>query len=126
MESLKVQVGGTHYKGLKYQPVQLAANADLNFFQANIVKYITREKNKDGLKDLHKVIHYAELGFDLNPTNHVRHVGIKELCRFVRENDLSPEIGNILYQTFHQNWLSVVSLTNLYIQREYGEESPKE
>lgn len=120
MKSLTQQVGGTHYKGLSYEPVELAARADLNFFQANIVKYVTRYKEKDGLQDLHKIIHYAHLGHNLNPANHVRHAGIQELVKFVRENELTPEIGNICYQAFHQNWLSVVTHTKLLIEQEYG------
>lgn len=126
MTAISQQVGGTHYKGMRYEPVELASRADLNFFQSNIIKYVTRFRLKDGKKDLEKVIHYAYLGHELNPKNHVMHNGSKELIMFVRENEIDPEIGNICYQTMHQNWLSIVSLTKLLIEREYGDETPKE
>lgn len=126
MESLSKQVGGTHYKGLKYQPVQLAANIDLNFFQTNIIKYVSRFKEKDGLRDLHKVIHYAQLGCDLNPRNHYSPTDSKELVLYVKENELTPEIGEICYQAAHQNWLRVASLTKLLIEQEYGTDVPQE
>ena len=46
--ALRTQVGGTHYKGLVIQPIELIIIAKLSFIQGNIVKYITRYKNKNG------------------------------------------------------------------------------
>lgn len=34
---------------------------NLDFFEGNIVKYITRHKDKNGAEDIKKVIHYAEM-----------------------------------------------------------------
>ena len=34
---------------------------NLDFFEGNIVKYITRHKDKGGAEDIKKVIHYAEM-----------------------------------------------------------------
>lgn len=34
------------------------ASHNLNFFEGNIVKYITRWRHKDGIKDLYKVREY--------------------------------------------------------------------
>lgn len=55
------QVGGNHYKDRGIQPVEYINANNLNFFQGNIVKYITRHKDKNGLEDLAKVIHYTLL-----------------------------------------------------------------
>ena len=60
--SLNKQVGGTHYKNCGIQPVEYIYANDLNYFEGNIIKYITRHRMKgEGKEDIEKVIHYAEL-----------------------------------------------------------------
>ena len=63
--ALDVQEGGNHYKAMKIQPVEYIHANNMDFFQANIVKYVSRHKAKDGAKDLRKVIHYAQLALEL-------------------------------------------------------------
>jgi hypothetical protein len=63
--ALEKQVGGGHYKAFGIQPVEYIHANNLNFFEGNIVKYITRYKSKNGIEDLKKVIHYAELIIEL-------------------------------------------------------------
>lgn len=58
---LTEQVGGSHYKNMKIQPVEFIMANDLNFLEGNVVKYICRYKQKGGVEDLNKVIHYARL-----------------------------------------------------------------
>jgi len=36
----------------------------LNFFQGNVIKYVCRYKDKNGIEDLKKIIHYCELEID--------------------------------------------------------------
>ena len=55
------QVGGSHYKDCAIQPVDYIVENKLDFLEGNIVKYITRHKTKNGIEDIRKVIHYAEL-----------------------------------------------------------------
>ena len=56
------QVGGSHYKDCKIQPVEYIVGNDLTFLEGNIIKYITRHRRKgEGRKDIEKVIHYAEM-----------------------------------------------------------------
>ena len=59
------QVGGDHYKKMKIQPLEYIHKNDLNFCQGNIVKYITRYKEKNGKEDLEKVKHYVDLLIEL-------------------------------------------------------------
>ena len=61
---LNNQVGGTHYKTMKIQPVEFILANDLDFCQGNIIKYTCRYKQKGGVEDLKKVIHYAQLLID--------------------------------------------------------------
>jgi len=56
------QIGGSHYKDCKIQPVEYIVGNDLTFLEGNIIKYVTRHRRKgEGKKDNEKVIHYAEM-----------------------------------------------------------------
>ena len=57
----KTQVGGGHYKSMAIQPVEFILANGLGFCEGNIVKYTCRYRQKGGVEDLKKVIHYAEL-----------------------------------------------------------------
>ena len=63
--ALDKQVEGDHYKGQKIQPIQYIHANDLGFMEGNVVKYVTRHKYKNKVKDLEKAIHYLELLIEL-------------------------------------------------------------
>lgn len=65
MSALDKQVGGDHYKGRAIQPVEYIHANKLDFFQGNVVKYITRWRDKNGIADLEKCMHYLELYIEL-------------------------------------------------------------
>ena len=65
--ALDKQVGGDHYRKLGIQPIELIRDINANFFQGNVIKYITRYKDKNGIKDLEKAKHYLELMRELKP-----------------------------------------------------------
>ncbi len=60
-DPFKEQVGGGHYKSMKIQPIEFILGNELGFCEGNIIKYTCRYKQKGGVEDLKKVIHYAEL-----------------------------------------------------------------
>lgn len=62
--TLGMQVGGDHYRSLPIQPVEFILANDLGFCEGNIVKYTCRYKQKGGVEDLKKVIHYAQMLID--------------------------------------------------------------
>jgi hypothetical protein len=43
------------------QPYEFISKNELSFFQGNVIKYVCRYKNKNGIQDLEKIIHYCEL-----------------------------------------------------------------
>ena len=53
------QVGGVHYKTEIQHWDYVVAN-DLDYFQAQITKYVTRWKKKNGVQDLEKAQHFLE------------------------------------------------------------------
>ena len=55
------QVGGDHYKQYAIQPAKFALANGLDYAQSNAIKYIVRYKDKNGVQDLDKAIHYIEL-----------------------------------------------------------------
>ena len=63
--ALDTQVGGSHYKDLPIQPVEYTHKNGLPFIEGNIVKYITRHRQKNGAEDVRKVIHYCNLLLEL-------------------------------------------------------------
>ena len=57
------QVGGSHYKDMGIQPVEFALANKLDFFQKDILKYITRRKGDKAkrIEDLNKAKHYLDM-----------------------------------------------------------------
>jgi len=54
------QVGGDHYKKLPIEHWDLVALFEWDYFQAQITRYMMRWRNKDGIKDLEKMVHVAQ------------------------------------------------------------------
>ena len=63
--ALDVQVAGTHYKQLPIQPVQYIHANKIGYFEGNVIKYVTRWRDKGGIADLEKAKHYIELLIEL-------------------------------------------------------------
>jgi hypothetical protein len=55
-----IQINGDHYKKLPIETWDYIAANNLDYFQGNVVKYITRWKDKDGIADLKKAQHYLQ------------------------------------------------------------------
>ena len=54
----KHQVGGGHYQKT-IQPLEFINANKFGFNKGNVIKYITRHEEKNGIEDLKKVIHYT-------------------------------------------------------------------
>lgn len=60
------QIGGSHYKGGSIQPWDYIAANNIGYFEGNIIKYVSRWKQKGGVDDLRKAQHYLEKLIELN------------------------------------------------------------
>lgn len=69
VNSLSTQVGGNHYKTMEIQPVEYILKNKLGWCEGNIVKYISRHRQKGERKDIEKVIHYAQMILDTEYPN---------------------------------------------------------
>lgn len=58
---LDVQVGGDHYKKFTIQPIEYIHANNIPYMEGNIIKYVTRWRDKNGIADLEKAKHYIEL-----------------------------------------------------------------
>ena len=65
MSALEVQVGGSHYKDKAIQPVEYIHANHLGFCEGNVVKYVSRWRQKNGIADLEKARHYLDLLIEL-------------------------------------------------------------
>lgn len=61
LEPQDVQIGGNHYKKLKIQPTEFIHANDIPFIEGNIIKYVIRHRDKNGIEDLKKAKHYIDL-----------------------------------------------------------------
>lgn len=58
---LHVQVAGNHYKHFVIQPIEYITANQLPYIEGNVVKYISRWRDKGGISDLLKIKHYVDL-----------------------------------------------------------------
>ena len=64
--ALREQVGGDHYSKLAIQPVEYITKNKLTYLQGNVIKYVTRYKDKgSALQDLQKARHYIDMLIEL-------------------------------------------------------------
>jgi hypothetical protein len=59
------QVGGAHYRASELQPwhvmeAWMSREAFTGFLHGNVIKYVSRFRNKGGVQDLKKAQHYLE------------------------------------------------------------------
>lgn len=66
---LDTQVDGNHYKMMKIQPVEFIHANGIPYLEGNVIKYVSRWRNKNGLADLEKAKHYIELLIELEGRN---------------------------------------------------------
>jgi hypothetical protein len=65
MSALETQVDGSHYKKLKIQPIEYIHANGIGYMEGNVIKYVSRWKDKNGIKDLEKARHYIDLLIEL-------------------------------------------------------------
>jgi hypothetical protein len=104
------QVGGTHYQCLKYQTWDLIRDLNIDYFLGNVIKYISRFKNKNGVEDLLKARSYVQkiINDDIN-TN------LDSGYTDVYVNQFSDDVKNLLILTFSRNYVELLRHIELLI-----------
>ena len=61
MKASEQQYGGNHYKTMLIQPGIFIRENKLGWYEGNAIKYVCRYKDKGGIGDIEKAIHYLEM-----------------------------------------------------------------
>jgi hypothetical protein len=61
MSAFDEQAGGQHYLQFSIQPVEFIHTNKIPYIEGNVIKYVTRWRDKGGIADLYKAKHYIEL-----------------------------------------------------------------
>ena len=56
----KDKISPQHYSKYKIEPIDFIQANDLGFCEGNVIKYVLRHKDKDGLQDLLKAKQYID------------------------------------------------------------------
>ena len=54
------QVAGDHYKSKAIQPWDYIAGNNIGYLEGNVIKYVSRWRDKGGVADLEKARHYLD------------------------------------------------------------------
>ena len=119
--ALETQIGGTHYKVLPYQPIELIGLLRMDYFQGCIVKYISRDKNNK-IEDLQKAIHYCELAKEVGVSN--KYIDSKhsqslkyEIGKYVKMNNLPEICSSIIFYVLQNQYNIAIDLINRLINQ---------
>ena len=53
------KIGGDHYS-MRIEPIQFILENGIDYCEGNVIKYVSRWRNKGGLQDLEKAKHYID------------------------------------------------------------------
>ena len=125
MSALDIQIGGSHYRNKGIQPIELIVALNLNFIEGNIVKYITRYKEKNGVQDIMKCVHYSQLAIELKCIRHNIdiHNNYELILQYVKANDLCSAQIYVLNSCLQNDYEQVKLLCNEMIKNYNSEKS---
>lgn len=61
MSAFDRQEGGSHYSKHGIQPLEYILSNGIPFTEGNVIKYVTRWRDKGGVEDLKKARHYLDM-----------------------------------------------------------------
>lgn len=73
MSALEQQVDGDHYKKLAIQPMEYSMANGLDACQHSIIKYVTRFRDKGGVRDLVKAAHVIDMLIEFEKKAEAKH-----------------------------------------------------
>nr|DAY01217.1 MAG TPA: nucelotide kinase [Caudoviricetes sp.] len=118
------QVGGSHYKAMPFQPIKLISMLELDFFQGNVVKYVSRYKLKDGVRDLEKAKHYCRMAMEMEKSSPRLSMTILQAVfiseGFVASNGLSKWVADVIVYVYRRKWNEAVKAIDA-LSKEYNQ-----
>ena len=123
MKATDVQIGGSYYKDMAMQPIELITALRCSFIQGCIIKYISRYKAKNGVQDIKKCIHYAQLAIQLGDKRRCNDKTLSlSINKFIIKNKLTILQRRIITQAVYNNYEQVIQFCKELLQIEYPEE----
>lgn len=120
MAANDIQFGGDHYKGSDYQHWDYATDLRLPYLVGVASKYFSRWRQKGGVEDLQKGIHYiqkcVETSVSLLPVNDRS----KLFWRFVLSNHISMTDAMIIWYIHEGEWDTALQAAETLLAAEQG------
>lgn len=85
MEANEYQVGGDHYNNKPYQHWDFVIDTNQPYLIACATKYVSRWREKNGLKDLEKAKHYLEKAIQRKIQTHMHESYAKFITKFISQ-----------------------------------------
>ena len=70
---MKSGISNQHYKELAIQPTEYIVKNNIPFCEGNVIKYVSRWRDKGGVEDLKKAISYLEYLIEEDERNRPSH-----------------------------------------------------
>lgn len=122
-KATEIQVGGSHYKDMAFQPIELITALRCSFIQGCIIKYISRYKAKNGAQDIKKCIHYAQLAIQLGDKRRCNDKVLSmSINKYIIKNKFTILQRKIITQAVYNNYIQVIQYCKELLQIEYPEE----
>lgn len=86
--ALQEQFGGDHYRKRRIQPVEFWAANGLDAFMGSMLKYICRWRDKGGILDLNKALHFSALRMELGGAVEPPKVITISMNAFIKANEI--------------------------------------
>ena len=105
---------------MKYQPFELIRRTGIDFFCGNVVKYVSRYKNKNGVEDLQKAMHYIQYMREKNVWQHPVVDWEIDLKMYCTANNIGKLEYSIMESTIRCNYHNALSYIAELIKNEGG------
>ena len=66
------QIDGNHYKSKTIQPWDYIVANDIPYLEGNVIKYVSRWRDKGGVNDLRKARHYLDKLIEVETKDELR------------------------------------------------------
>lgn len=87
MRANEIQHGGNHYQKREYQHWDFVCDTGLHYLLACASKYVTRWRDKNGLEDLRKSLHYIQKAIERNVSGLTDMEAYDYIERFAGQHD---------------------------------------
>lgn len=87
MSALGLQVGGSHYKTMKIQPLEYCHANNIGKIEGDVIAYVSRWRSKGGIEDLQKAVHELEILIELEQASMAAQAGAENLAKEISRID---------------------------------------